>query len=494
MRYSNMKIGLRSEMSHSLRKNFFYNSAYQILLMITPLITTPWLSRTIGSSGNGVFAYTQAIVNYFVMFSTLGLSNYGVRIIAECDGDRKKRSRVFWEVITMSAGIGLLVLIAYILFVIAFGRRYTQYWILWGFWVIGSILDTSWLFFGLQEFKMPTIRNFITKLISVVMILLLVRDSNDVWAYILAIAASYLLNSLLLWPFIPKYVDFIRPTLKGIFSHIKPNLTLFIPVIATSLYTLLDRVMLGAMSGMGQAGYYDYAEKISKLPMAVITALGAVVLPKMTAVISAGHTIEGKHLVQKTMWFMLFCAYGLAFGIASIAPEFVPIFFGEGFESCIPLMRILSLVIPLICITNVIGVQYLLPTHQDNAYTLSVVFGAITNIIINIFAIPHFGAMGAAFATVLAEFIVLLAQVRVTRHDLKITSSILGTIPFAVFGLLMFAIVRLISTIINSTLTSLFIEIAAGASFYLVLSLVWCELTKNSEFSEIFPRLVKWKD
>jgi O-antigen/teichoic acid export membrane protein len=204
--------------SDPLKKNFLYNAAYQVLLVITPLITTPWLSRTIGAEGNGIFTYTQSIINYFVMVSVLGLSNYGVRVIAECGDDRALRSRTFWEVITMSVGVGLLVLVAYILYVAFFGSTYLLCWVCWGLWVIGSVADTSWLFFGMQEFRMPTIRNFITKLISVLTILLFVHTESDTWIYVLAISGAYLLNSILLWPFVSHYVDFVRPSTKGVLA------------------------------------------------------------------------------------------------------------------------------------------------------------------------------------------------------------------------------------------------------------------------------------
>ena len=246
-----------------VRKNFIYNSAYQILLVLTPIVTTPYLSRVIGPDGNGLFTYTQSIVNYFVLFAVLGMANYGVRTIAECGDDRARRSDAFWNMFAMNCLVGLAVLAVYVAFVLVFGMDEALLWALWSMWIIGSVGDVSWLMFGMQDFKVPTIRNFITRLASVIFIFVFVRDSGDIWAYVTAISGAFLVNTVLIWPFVGNYVDWVRPSWDKVIAHLKPNLALFIPVIASSLYVLLDKVMLGAMAGMEQTGLYDYAEKIA---------------------------------------------------------------------------------------------------------------------------------------------------------------------------------------------------------------------------------------
>ena len=478
-----------------IKKNFIYSSAYQTLLVLTPVITTPYLSRVIGSAGNGVFTYTQSITNYFVLFAVLGMANYGVRAIAECGSDRARRSDMFWNAFAMNCLVGVGVVVAYALFVLLFGMDNLRIWLIWGLWILGSITDVSWLFFGVQEFRTPTIRNFITRLGAVAFIFLFVRDAGDVWAYVAAISGSFAVNSILIWPFVGRYVDFVRPTWSKMLAHLKPNLVLFVPTLATSLYLLLNKVMLGFMSDMSQTGLYDYAEKISKMPLAVITALGSVVLPKMSEVISAGRIEEGKRLVSSTMWFMMACAFALMFGIMGIAPEFVPIFFGAGYEECVPLMSILSIVIPLICVTNVIGIQYLLPCHRDRDFTLSVCFGAVVNLVLNLFLIPAAGAMGAAVATVAAEFAVLVFQCVVVRGELDLRGDALGALPFVVIGAAMFALMRVVATLLGGRAVSvvgLGIEFCVAAAFFLALAFGWCIATKNESFAKVFPRLAPW--
>ncbi len=339
------------------------------------------------------------------------------------------------------------------------------------------------------------VRNFCTRLAGMFFIFAFVHTENDTWAYVFAISAPYFLNALLVWPFIKHYVDYAQPTWQKMFRHLKPNLLLFIPVIATSLYTLLDKVMLGNMAGMEQTGFYDYSEKISKMPMAIITALGAVVLPKMTEVISSGNTQKAKELVSETMWFMQACAMALAFGITAVAPEFVPVFFGAGYEACVPLMGALSIVIPLICATNVIGVQYLVPSHRDRGFTASVLAGALVNIFINVFAIPAYGAMGAACATVAAELTVLLVQAWLVRGELPLLQELRGIIPFFVNGFVMLLLIRATKIALEALTVpkapSLIFEILIGAVFYLFFAFIYCRQTNNSHFNKLFPKLSK---
>lgn len=479
----------------SVKKNFLYSSAYQLLVAVAPLVTTPYLSRVIGTEGNGIFTYTQSITNYFVLVAVMGMTNYGVRTIAEHANDREARSRVFWEAFGMQAIVGAIVLCCYALYALVWGREYLGLFALWGMWVLGSVLDVTWLLWGMQEFRIPTIRNFCTRLASIVLIFVLVRKPEDVWGYVAAIAGAFLANAILVWPQVYKYVNWARPTARGMLSHLKPNLTLFVPVIATSLYTIMDKVMLGSIAGMDQTGLYDYAEKVSKMPMSIITALGAVVLPKMTTVIAEGKNEEARGLVGTTMWFMQACALALAFGIAAVAPEFCPVFFGEGFEGSIILLRILCVIVPLICASNVMGVQWMLPTKKDSLFTASVATGAVVNIAVNAFAIPVAGALGASVATVVAEIAVLVFQAWVVRRELPVGEFARGAVPFFVIGLAMYSGIRLLAHALGPvavTIPGLAAEVAAGAFVYLALAYAWCWITKSEQLKRILPQLARW--
>lgn len=475
-------------MARSIKRNFFYSAFYQILNILVPLITTPILARTIGATGNGVFSYTQSIANYFVLFAQLGIANYGVREIARCRDDREDRSRKFAEIFAMDLAWGGIVVAVYVLYSFTYGIGYMPITLIWIFWVGGCVIDVTWLLNGCEEFMIPMMRSACTRLAGMAAIVLFVRGEGDVWIYVAANAVPCLLNALLVWPFVGRYVDAIKPSLRGALSHLRPNLVLFVPVVAVSLYTLLDKVMLGALAGMTQSGLYDYAENVSKMPLAVVTALGAVVLPRMTEVIAAGRREEAKRLVSTTMWFMECVALALCFGIVAVADDFALLFFGEGYGECASLMGVLSVIIPLISATNVIGVQYLVPSGRDRQFTLSVLAGAVVNIAINVAFIPSYGAMAAAVATVSAEVVVLLAQALMVRGELGLSRVLVELVPFAIAGLVMCGAVRMTAGFLggsSSTVAGLFVEVVVGAAVYGLLSVGWCLVTKNEHFYQL---------
>lgn len=473
--------------SRSLGKNFIWNASYQLLLVLLPLVTTPYLSRVLGAEQVGVYSYTYAVTNYFVMFATLGMAQHGVRAIAQAGADRELRSQTFWSAWAAQAIVAIPVTLVYFIYVAMGSTGGATIGLVWGCWVIGALLDVSWLFFGVEEFKMPTIRSAITKLAGVAVIFMFVHGPEDLWAYCLSIAGANLANSLLLIPFVKQHVDFVKPTWAQVKAHFLPNLKLFAPVVAISLYTSLDKIMLGAISGMEQAGYYEYSEKLSKMPMALITALGTVMLPHMTAKLAEGKKAEAVSLLGKCIWIMEAAAMGLAFGIAAITPEFVEVFFGPGYEPCVYVMPVVSVVIPIICASNVIGVQYMLPTCSDNDYTISVFVGAVVNIALNLVLLEPLGAVGAAIATVAAEVAVLLYQCWRVRVDLPLLSYLTGSLPFVALGAVMYVIVRALAV----PLTAIFgvgwvllaLEVILGGFIYCVFAGVWC--WKSGRFATI---------
>lgn len=476
-------------MAPRIRHSFIYNAAYQLLLIITPIVTTPYLSRVLGPRGVGEYSYTASITNYFVLFATLGISTYGVRAVATARHNRQQLTKTFWSAFASQFLVSFVVMAIYFVYWIPDPKGGHRIAFFWFFWILSAALNASWLLFGVEEFKIPTIRSVIVKLVELACIFLFVREYSDLWKYVAIISFGYLASQLLVWPFVRRYVDFHRPSWKEIKVHFKPSLRLFVPVVAISLYTILDKIMLGTMAGMNQAGYFEYSERIAKLPLAVITALGTVMLPRVSKDFASGNREQAMHLLEISFWFMMIGSFAASFGIAAIAPEFVPKFFSGHFEPAIPVMIVLAGVIPLISATNVIGNQYLLPTFQDRLFTLSVILGAAVNIAANLLLIPRYGALGAAYSTLLAEAVVLVAQTIAVRKQLPIKSFFREILPFFLISLAMVALVRWIAQVTramwNLSYTGLFLEVAAGALFFLICALLWIFATKNRFFFEL---------
>lgn len=444
-----------------------------------PLITTPYLSRVLGANQVGVYSYTYAITDYFVIFATLGMAQHGVRAIAQAGNDRAKRSRVFWSAWVAQLCVALPVAAVYFIYAAINPAGGALIALVWSLWVLSAVIDVSWLFFGVEEFKLPTIRSFVTKLAGVAVIFIFCHSPEDLWAYCFSFAGAALANAILLWPFVKRYVDVVRPTWAEIRSHFVPNLRLFAPVVAISLYTAFDKILLGMISGMAEAGYFEYSDKLAKMPMAIVTALGTVMLPHMSAKLAVGKREEAIGLLGKSIWLMEAAAMCMAFGIAVISPEFATVFLGPGFGQCVYVMPVVAAVIPLISASNVIGVQYMLPMHSDKHYTLSVCIGAVVNIICCLLLLKPFGAVGCAIATVITEAAVLAYQCWVVHGDLPLLSYLRDTFPFAVCGALMYVITRVIiagvlQPVLGTGWALLIIEILIGGAIYCVLAAAWC--------------------
>lgn len=223
-------------MNISVKKNFIYSSIYQVLILLIPLITTPYVSRIFGAEKLGIYSYTNTIAQYFVIFAMLGLNNYGNRAVAIARENKDDLNRVFSEIYTMQFFTGIIALAAYSIYVILMASDYKIYLFILVLYVLSAMFDINWLFFGLEKFKLTVTRNSIIKIASVVAILTFVKSKEDLWIYTSIYAVSMLLSTIVLWPYALKEVRYEIPKAKNVWKHLKPNMVMFIPVIAVSIY------------------------------------------------------------------------------------------------------------------------------------------------------------------------------------------------------------------------------------------------------------------
>ena len=239
-----------------IAKNYIYNLIYQVLVIILPLITTPYVSRILGAENIGIYSYTLSIVTYFVLIGSLGIATYGQREIAYVQSDKKKRSSIFWEIIIFRI-ITMIVVSIFYYFMYIKGTQYTSYYKILILELISNCLDISWFFQGMEEFKKTVLRNTIVKVLSIICIFSLVKTANDLSVYILIYALSNLVGNISLWAYLPKYIQKIDIKELKLLRHLRPVIALFIPQIAIQLYTVLDKVMIGAMvENKVESGYY----------------------------------------------------------------------------------------------------------------------------------------------------------------------------------------------------------------------------------------------
>jgi len=463
----------------SVKKNFLYNSVYHILLIIFPLITAPYISRVLGANGVGAFSFTHSVANYFTLFAMLGMKNYGNRCVAMARDDREDLSRTFWSLYYMQLLTAGLAIIAYLAFVFLFEQKYELIALLQTIFVFASLVDISWFFFGMEQFKLTVTRGLLARILSIIMIFVFVKTSDDLWKYTLIMVGSTLVTQLAVWPFLRRHVDFVKVTKAEVLSHIKPNFILFIPVIAVSLYRVMDKIMLGSMVQIAQLGFYANTEKIINIPMGLITALGTVMLPRMSNLVVKGDKEASRMYIESSMTFVMFMGSALAFGIAGIAPVIAPFFFGEEFAICGELITWISPTVLFISWANVIRTQYLVPNKKDRSFIISVSLGALVNLVLNTLLIPVLGALGAIIGTIAAEFAVALSQTLMVRKDLDIVQYLKNGWLFILFGAIMFVVVRALAHVSGNAAAVLAIQIGAGALLYLTLSAAYLIISKN---------------
>jgi O-antigen/teichoic acid export membrane protein len=449
----------------SIAKNYIYNVLYQIVTLIIPLITVPYISRTLGSSGVGTNAYTYSIIQYFILFGTIGIGLYGNRAVAYVRDDKQKLSQTFWEIFVLKLITTLIAYLALLFFLNISGRYYVIFMIQ-SLYIVAAAVDISWLYMGLEDFKKTVVRNLFVRIIGVVCIFIFVQDSSDLWKYVFILGLSQLIGQLTMWVYIPKTVDRIGILKLNVKRHLFSSIALFIPQIAIQVYGILNKTMLGYLSNVNEVGLFDNSDKIVKMILAVVTSLGVVMLPRVSNTFARGESEKVKNYVYESFDFASYLSIPMMFGIAGIAGTFTPWFFGPEFEKTGPLIMIISPIIVFIAWSNVIGQQYLMPVGKVRAFTISVSVGAIVNFIINLLLIRYLQSIGTAIATVIAELCVTAVQFIFVIHIFELRKLFKYLWKYMISGTIMFAIILTMGGMFKAGFISTCLQILVGIIIY----------------------------
>lgn len=465
-----------------LKKNLTYQTVFQLLNTCIPLITSPYLARTLGATSQGVFSYTQSIVNYFVLFAMLGVTNYGTRTIASCKKEKNECSISFWNIYVFQCSTSLLAMIFYLLYIVFVCKENYIIACIQVIYLLGALIDINWLFFGVEKFVITVKRSIIIRIISLIFIFVFVKSPNDLWIYTIIMAGSTFLSNIVLWVYVKKIIyisDFKKISITGIIEHIKPNLILFIPLLAMSIYHIMDKTMLGILSTYEQTGFYYNADKVINIPISIINGVGTVMMPRMTALVEAKNERESEKLFYYSLEIIIVASTAMTFGISAISSEFVPLFFGKGFEPCIYLIMALSPVLIVKSLSQTARMQFLIPTHKEKIFIESVLAGAIVNFFVNFFLIPLWGAMGAVVGTLVAETVTCGWQYFKMRKMTPLGDILLKLVVYIVIGLIMFWLIRIIAFLPVNSILLLCMEVIVGGSIFISLCFAYWNITKN---------------
>ena len=449
----------------SLKKNYIYNVLYQVLLVIIPLITIPYLSRTLGPSGIGTVSFAESIVSYFVLFANLGINIYGQREISYAQDDKSRRSIVFYNVFITKLIISLAVLFVYAL--CYFTILHSIIYLILSLQIISVIFDITWFFQSIEEFDKIVIRNTIIKVLNIIFIYILVKGKNSVIIYCISVVIFPLLGFLSLWPNLSSYLEKIDVSKINISNVLKVSLTLFLPTIAIQVYTVLDKTMIGIITKDAlENGYYEQSIKISRSLLMLITALSTVVIPRVGYYYDKNDHDVVKDILYRSYRFVFMMSIPMCFGLYFVSYNFIPWFLGTGFNKSIILTQIFSLLIICISLSNVTGMQYFVPTEQQTKLTISVCIGAAVNFILNCLLIPNFKSVGAALASVIAEAIITIVQFILAKDYISISKILKNATKYLISGIVMLIILFAFARNREPSVFNSLIISAIGATAY----------------------------
>lgn len=449
-------------------KNYLYNASYQLLAIILPLITSPYISRVLGPRGYGDYSFTFSIITWFTLIASIGVAYYGDRQIAYVRKDPYEMSKTFWEVQTVKIMMTILTMIIFAIFTKLYGKYYFLLW-LQSINIIAGMFDISWLYAGLEDFKRTVTRNTLVKLVSFVSIFVFVRHAGDTWVYVLINALAIFLGNLTLWPTLNKILVPISWKDLHPLRHLKESIVLFIPSVATKLYSVLNKTVVGVVVGSTANGFYSNSDQIIQAVLAIVTATGTVVLPRAASEFSKGNHKKVKELLYNSFDFVSCISIPMAFGLAAISLKLAPFFFGKRFAPVGPVMMIEAINIVLIAWSNAIGIQYLLPVKRTKDYSTSLVVAAIFSMIVIYPFTKLFGLPGGMWVTVLSELVVTGYQLFLVRKDLKYIRLFIDVHKYLFGGIVMFMVVFYLNNIWKFNIFTMVIEVFIGVIVYLAM-------------------------
>ena len=465
----------------STRKNAAYNVAYRVFSILLPLVTAPYLDRTVGPGGVGLYTGAWTMSEIFCMIGMLGLADYGVRAIAQARDDRERLDRTFsgiWQMQLLVASIALLFWLGYVFLIAGEEKTIALHLTMMS---VSCLCSFEWCLMGLDQFKSIALRNTFVKVAAAVSAFIFVKNINDLWIYGFVWSLATLLGNLSCALVLKGKVSYHRVSFRETVKHLRPCAILFISVAAVSVYRKMDKVMVYNIAGKEQNGFYENAEKIIYCLSGFISAIGTVMMSKVSNMQEKGETEKIARNIDRSMNLIICMVSAMAFGVAAVADRFAPLFYRNSRYSG-TLMIPLGFTLIMIGFANVIRTQVVLPQKRDHIFVKSVCCGALVNLAANACLIPSMKSMGAVVGTLLAELTVPVVQYWILRKELPYRKYISYVGIYAVIGGIMLGCVRLVGTLLPAeNWVSLGAMTFTGVIVYCALCLGWWRIQKTKD-------------
>ena len=458
-------------MKKKVTVNYLYSSFYQLILIIVPFITAPYLAKTLQPNGTAINSYVSAVVQLFSSIGLLGINNYAIREVAYVRNNKDDLTKLFSEIIKLRFILMVITTIVYLFY--AYFSEYRFYFLIQLVAIISAFIDISWLYMGLEEFKMTVTRSLIVKVVFLISIFTMIKEPKDLGLFMFLSTIYTVIGNIILYFGVRKRINkpsFINISIK---KHFIPMLKLFLPYAATLIYLQIDKMMIKFLApNFLDVGFYDQAERLVKIPLALITALSSVMLPRVSNEFKQKNDENVRKYVSASFNFSMYMAIPLMLGIFSISYTMVPWFFGYNYLGVIPIMMIVSPIVLFNSLSAVCGNQYLTAINDTKTLTKSYCIGATLNLIFNAILIPILSGKGAAIGTIIAEGTVFIIQYQVVKKIVDVKEINHNFVKYLFGGLMMFIVCNLIGTNMAPTSLTTIIQVVAGIVTYLLTMII----------------------
>ncbi len=473
------------EENRILKKNIVMNTILSFITLVYPLIIFPYVSRVLLPSGIGKVNFAISIVTYFSMFAQLGIPLYGIRVCSELRDNKLKLTKVVFEIFLIYLITTFITFLIYLLFILNIEKFFIEkkLYLTLSLVFLFNLIGFEWLLKSLEKYTLIVKISILFRIISLVLILILIKNKNDYVKY--AFLSIFATSGVSIFYIIKlkNYIELksIKLKILNLKQHLKPIFTFFLMSVTITLYTNLDTVMLGFLSTDEQVGFYTTALKIKNILVTLITSFGTVLLPRLSYYITQKREEEYKKIIKKSFDYILIISIPLAIYFILFAKTTIMILAGEKYVNSILPMQILMPTVICIGITNIIGIQIMLPFHKEKKLLITVIFGAIVDLIINLLFISKLLALASAIATLTAEIVVLMLQVLIMKNLIKTLvnkKEIIQIIEFSVISGFIASFIKMFS--FNNI-----IEFFLSGTIFSIVFIVLLLISKNPLIYEI---------
>lgn len=476
---------------NGIKNNFILQVIYHFLIMIIPLVLSPYLTRTLGDKALGIYSYVNSIAYYFIIAANLGIAKYGQRLISQTKHDPEELRKSYWSLYTLHVFLSLFVILLYLIISFFIVNEDKNIFIAESIYILSAFFDITWLFYGLENFKSVVISSSITKIIECALIFLLVKSPDDLTIYTIITASAILLSYVYL--VIEAFITIkpIRFTKRNIIIHIKPLLVLSISVIAVSLYTMFDKTLLGLMTTKENVAYYEYANKIVALPRTFACIIGTVMFPRACRLVCDNKKDDLQKYIKISLHIVSFIGAASLFGLIAISKQLAILYYGDSFSICGEIMIAMCAIPLIVGLGDTMRSLILIPYKKDKAYTVCLILNTILNISFSFALIPVLGVFGAVVGTCLAELFGCVYQIILCRKIVKITLILKILLPYLIIGGIMLISIELIKLVLESGILSLVLQIILGGCVFIVLTIIYIFLFEKDIWNILIQKLLR---